>query len=325
MSWYYIVAIVIGAIILVHILVVELFNYFYFNKRCDGSVSITYPLPSEFENLNVKKSFIEGYKNNRLSIYEYSDKNAKSHKGVILITHGIGTGHFYILNLIEKLCLAGYVVAAYDAHSSGVSEGKRLGALGSATKDAKCVAKYVDENYQNERVFALGHSWGGYAIANVLHHSKKIEKAIIVAGINSEADFISFVPGTQLICLFMKLYDLIHFGKDGTVTIEKVLKTTDKKVMYVQGTDDMLVSPKTHSLKFKKEFENSPNIEVKIYEGKKHTPFFNLTSEKSQWKNLVKFGFMGGKLVPMEAAYNYREGSIVDEAVLQDFLEFLDK
>ena len=325
MSWYHIVAIVIGAIILFHILLVELFNYFYFNKRCDGSVSITYPLPSEFENLNVKKSYFEGHKHNRFSVYEYSEKNAKTHKGVILITHGIGTGHFYILNFIEKLCLNGYIVVAYDAFGSGTSEGRKVGPVAIAARDAKYVAEYVDEKYKNERIFAAGHSWGGYAIAHVLRHSKKIEKAIIVSGINCEADFISFVPGTQLICLFLKLYELIHFGKDGVVTIEKVLKTTDKKVLYAQGSEDKLVSPKLHSLKFKKEFENYQNIEVKVYEGKKHTPFFTLASEKSQWKNLFKFGFMGGKLFPLEPAYDYREGSVVDEAVLHDFLEFLDK
>lgn len=325
MSWYHIVAIVLGAVILFHILLVELFNLFYFNKRCDGSVSITYPLPSEFENLDVKKSYIEGYKNTRLSVYEYSAKNVKKHKGVIIITHGIGCGHFYILNFIEKLCLNGYVVAAYDTTASGVSEGRRIGDLTSATRDAKYVAKYVDEVYKNEHVYAIGHSWGGYAVANILHHSKKIEKGIIVSGVNSEADFISFIPCTQIIRLFMKMYDFVHYGKDGLITVRKVLKTTNKKVMYVQGTSDVVVNYKTHGKKFAKEFKDSPNVKVQIYEGKKHTPFFTLPSEKSQWKNLVKFGFMGGKLVPMDASYNYREGSVVDETVLKDFLEFLDK
>lgn len=305
-------------------LLVSLIQRIFFGKRCDGSVSIVYPLPSEYSDLEVKKSYFENNKKTRFTTYEYRYKKSSKFKAVILLFHGIGNGHFYLLPLIEYLCKKDYLILTYDQYASGTSEGRVFDSMCSSSRDAKFALKYVEENYSLP-LYVLGHSWGGYTSLISLNYSNRIEKCISVSGFNCESDILRVKKFTAPIRVLMRLRAFLRYGKDGLLKAEDILKTTDKKVLYLQGEKDNIVSPTFAGEKFKNICEGKSNIEIKIFKEKGHTPFVLNNAQDDQNKVMENFGFMGGVLVPMNLYVDYKKYSTPDLEVYKLISDFLDK
>jgi len=290
-----------------------------FNKRGDGSISIRYQLPSELKNAEINRGYILTKGNYKLSYLTYKKKNTNP-KALILVIHGIGYGHFYLLPLIQKFIDDGYMVMAYDQFASGSSQGKLLKTMSRGSVDIKYVLKYIESNsnLNNFPLYVFGHSWGGYVSGFTLRYSNKIEKLVDVSGFDNECDFV------RPLRLFAMLRNFLIVGKNAFIRNKSNFKKTTAKVYYLQGVNDYVVQPRFAGEMYKKLFVNKPNIAVEILTDKGHTPFNDDECQTKQDKILSNFGFLGGVLVPFDQYVDFRKISKVDENIYQKIISFYE-
>lgn len=295
-----------------------------FYKRGDGATCIDYALPSEFDNLLKRKiAFIS--KKETLRGFVYKDKSVTKFKAVIVIAHGIGFGHFYLLNLVSYFAKNGYIVFCYDQASSGMSSGKKIDCMSRASLDVDNALRFKenDDELKNYDTYLFGHSWGGFTVLSALNLKHKIKKVISVAGFNSEVDLaIATNPKIKPFRFIVRLRNFIHYGRYAFFDASKGIIKSPAKIRYYQGDKDLTISPKL-GLEFFKKYEKD-NFEVIALKDKGHTPFINDESQKLQQEVLVDLGLLGGKEVDVSYFVDFRKLSLPDEDVYQSFLEFFD-
>lgn len=319
MPTYAIILIIIGSILLfllsaylVHFLVSNLI----YGRRGDASISIKYLLPSDFPNLNVKKSYFLNNKKARLSVYEYTQKGTKP-IGLVLFIHGIGGGHFYSLSLINYLCERGLMVVAYDQYASGTSEGRKIDSMNQGAIDVKYAVKYIEENYDLP-FYVAGHSWGGYAASQALRYSKRISKCVNIAGLNNEISMASKISRP-----LVAISGFLHYGKYALYSTYSAFKKTTAKVLYLQGKQDTTVDPKCNGFRYEKKFKNKKNIKVVMLDNKGHSPIIDYKSQVAQLQVMKQFGMLGGVLVPLETYVDFNKNNVPDMDVYKMIGDFL--
>lgn len=295
-----------------------------YGRRGDGSISIKYSYPSNYPDLEVSKSFFLNNKKARLYVYEYVPRG-KEIKANILFAHGIGSGHFYSLPLIHHIVQNGYRVIAYDQYASGTSEGRKIRSMTQAAIDVKYAVKYVEQKYPNDRFYAMGHSWGGYTASQALRYSKRIEKCINIAGLDSEAMMakMMFKHGA-ILSHIMRLCSATHYGKYAFYSTYGIFKKTHAKVLYLQGLEDKVVLPKYSGFLYQNKLKNRPNITVKMLENKGHSPYVTLESQRKQENVMKQFGMLGGVLVDLSIYVDYVKNSVPDPEVYKIIVDYLD-
>lgn len=327
MSPWLLVVIIVVSVLVIFYLLFFIMNDVVLNKiygrRGDGTISIKYALPSEQKNLIVKKNYFLNNKKARLFVYEYTKIDNENPKGLILLIHGIGAGHFYLFPIINYLCELGYVVVAYDQYASGTSEGKKIKSMTQGCIDVKYAVRYIEKNY-NLPFYVMGHSWGGYCATQALRYSKKIIKCVNIAGLDSEASMAKemFKPAWLMVTL-MRLCSFTHFGFKAFYTSYGIMKKSSAKILYLQGLDDNIVNPKTNGLFYKDAFKDKDNIKIVMIEGKGHSPFNDYESQNKQNKVMAEFGLLGGVLVDMSIYIDYPSISVPDMEVLKIISDFL--
>ena len=325
MNAYFIVAIILLAIILFYLscfLANKIVSKKIYGRRGDASISIKYALPSDFNNLEITKDYFVNNKKARISIYRYVKKDTKP-VGVVLLSHGIGGGHFYLLPLINYLCLRDLEVVAYDQYASGTSEGKRIESLTQGAIDIKYAVEYVEKHF-NIPFYVLGHSWGGYCAAQALRYSSKISKCVNIAGLNNEA---SMVSGPRLFRPLAKLMVMLcgatSYGKYSFYSTYGAFKKSSAKVLYLQGKEDATVNPKTTGFYYQKKFKNKKNIKVVMLDKKGHSPIVTYESQLRQAQVMKQFGILGGNLVPLDIYVDFNKNNIPDKDVYNLIGDFL--
>ena len=322
------IIIIIIALIMLFILSCALANKIVskkvYGRRGDASISIKYPLPSDYKNLNVRKDYFVNNKKARLTVYEYCKKNSKP-KALILFCHGVGGGHIYSLPLINYFCENGYMVVAYDQYASGSSEGKRMESMTQGVADVKCAVKYVEEHYKDLSFYVAGHSWGGFCATQALRYSNRIEKCIDIAGLDSEAAMAKGKPFIRAIAkTFVKLCGATQYGIHSFYSSLGIMKKTRAKVLYLQGEDDLVVDPKYSGYMYQKKLKNKDNIKVVMLPKKGHAPMVTYKSQLKQSKVMAQFGMLGGVLVPLETYVDFNKNNVPDMDVYKLMLDFFD-
>lgn len=295
-----------------------------FYKRGDGATCIDYALPSEFYNL-LKRKIVFKSKKETLRGFVYKDKSVTKFKAVIVIAHGIGFGHFYLLNLVSYFAKNGYIVFCYDQASSGMSSGKKIDCMSRASLDIDYALRFKenDDELKNYDTYLFGHSWGGFTVLSALNLKHKIKKVISVAGFNSEIDLATeATPKIKPFRFIIRLRNFIHYGRYAFFDAYKGIIKSPAKIRYYQGDKDLTISPKL-GLEFFKKYEKD-NFEVITLKDKGHTPFINDESQKLQQEVLVDLGLLGGKEVDVSYFVDFRKLSLPDNDVYQSFLEFFD-
>ena len=322
-----IIAIVVASILLLAlsvVLAVDLMYPKFLGKRGDGDIRIFYA--SIYDDLEAEEIVINGKKDTTLKGFIYKAKNMKTFENLIVISHGIGAGHFYLRPLIRKLCHDGYIVLAYDQYASGISQGKRILSLTRASLDLDRVLHYIDSRRDLDRydIYLWGHSVGGYAVGAALcFNNPRIKKIINVSGFDIECNFVTgFVKGAKIIEYAFYLRNIFRNGKYGTYSfIRGLKKNKNTKVLYIGGEADLLVTPKASSLRFKK--YESDKVEIDILPERGHSPYVTLECEKAQGPIFKDFGLLGGgENVPYSPWIDHEKYAQVDEDVYSKMLDF---
>lgn len=183
---------------------------------------------------------------NRLQGYLYGQDNDR---GLVVVAHGIGGGADTYLPQITWLTDQGWRVLAYDSTGSFDSEGDSTRGFPQALLDLDAALTYVDGQAEltDLPLLLYGHSWGGYAVATILHDDHEIHGVVSVAGSNSPMEMVMeqgsrmMGPFIYLQYPYLWLYQRILFGSVASLTAEDAIRSADTPVLLIHGINDDMV------------------------------------------------------------------------------------
>ncbi len=180
---------------------------------------------------------------NVLQGYIYGDDHEK---GRIVVVHGLGGGADSYLPQITYFVDQGWRVFTYDATGSFASEGKSTKGFPQALIDLDAALTYISgqAEFKDLPLLLFGHSWGGYAVANILHFDHNIAGVVSVSGVNSPMEII-LEQGERMMGAFIKiqrpflwLYNRLLFGKIATFNGVDAINNSQVPVLIIHGTED---------------------------------------------------------------------------------------
>ena len=209
------------------------------------------------------------------NIYAYPDADADS---LVVFAHGIGGGHRSYLREIELLCNEGYRVVGFDNAGCFASGGKNIRGLTESVNDLNACLNYLrsQPRFAETRVSLVGHSWGGYAVGNVLNLRDDIHAAVVISGFVSTPEFVRlFLKGKhglvrRGICRFERRANPDIYPLCSADALEK----TSAKALVIHSRDDAMV-PIACGLDFVRDRVKNPNVRYLELEGKYHNPNYS--------------------------------------------------
>jgi alpha-beta hydrolase superfamily lysophospholipase len=203
--------------------------------------------------------------NNRLQGYVYG---MNQEQGLVVVAHGIGGGADSYLPQISYFVDQGWRVFAYDATGSFDSEGKTTKGFPQALIDLDAALTFINsqEEFANLPILLFGHSWGGYAVANILYYDYKIAGVVTVSGANSPMEMI-MEQGRRMMGGFITiqypylwLYQRILFGETASLNAVDAINRSDVPVLIIHGIEDELVAYEGSSIIANFQEITNPNV-----------------------------------------------------------------
>ena len=208
---------------------------------------------------------------------------------LVVFCHGIGGGHLSYTREIERLCRMGFTVLAYDNTGCFASGGKDIGGLSASLRDLDAVLTGLKDSGMGERyshLFVFGHSWGGYAAANIPLFHPEVEKCVAVSGFLSVETFLRAVAeekrlpfGEAIIKKLLageKRVSPRHWDAHAANAVEK----TGTKFFFIHDVNDPTVpfAPNTGALQ-----KRFPGLYCRVTTDRFHNP--NYTPEAAALLN----------------------------------------
>ncbi|WP_162300590.1 alpha/beta hydrolase family protein [Anaerosacchariphilus polymeriproducens] len=217
-------------------------NFPRFN-RPEFSTEIKY---NEISKNYKRSSFQFPSGKNQLQGYIYGQENTK---GLVVVAHGISAGSDSYLPQIMFLVDHGWRVLTYDCTGSYDSEGERTRGFPQSILDLDAALTYIESNKELNTypVMLFGHSWGGYAVANVLNLNHKVDGVISVAGVNTayeiamEESHNIMGPFSYILAPYISLYQTMLYGKTASFSAVNGINRSNVPVMIVHGDHDTRV------------------------------------------------------------------------------------
>lgn len=203
--------------------------------------------------------------NNRLQGYVYG---LNQEQGLVVVAHGLGGGADSYLSQITYSVDQGWRVFAYDATGSFDSEGKTTKGFPQALIDLDAALTYINtqEEFATLPILLFGHSWGGYAVANLLYYDYEIAGVATVSGANSPMEMI-LEQGRSMMGGFLNiqypylwLYQRSLFGETASLNAVDAINRSNVPVLIIHGTEDELVAYEGSSIISKLDAITNPNV-----------------------------------------------------------------
>ena len=260
---------------------------------------------------------------NRLQGYVYGSNNEQ---GLVVVAHGIGGGADSYLPQITYFVDQGWRVFAYDATGSFDSEGKTTKGFKKSLNDLDPAITYIitQEEYAALPVLLFGHSWGGYAAANILHYDYEIAGIATVSGPNSSMEMIieqgrSMMGGfIDIQYPYLWLYQLILFGETASLNAVDAINQSDVPVLIVHGTEDESVAYDGSSITSNIDAITNPHVKALSLSEPGQNGHKNLFNSVASRKYIDEINIEYRKL------YDHYEHNIPYE-VKQDFYSKIDR
>jgi uncharacterized protein len=319
--------IIVGFILLFSIISMVIVMFIYngqFPRYDRHDTTVTAGL--RYEDLEVQYprslvSFESG--NNRLQGYVYG---LNQEQGLVVVAHGIGGGADSYLPQIAYFVDQGWRVFAYDATGSFDSEGKTTKGFPQALIDLAAALTYINiqEEFANLPILLFGHSWGGYAVANVLHYDHKIAGVATVSGANSAMEMIieqgRSMMGWLIIIQYpyLWLYQRILFGETASLNAVDAINGSDVPVLIIHGTEDEFVSYEGSSIISKFNAITNPNVKTIALSESGRSGHNNL------FRSVAAMDYIDEINIEYRKLYDSHEQSIPYE-IKQDFYSQVDR
>ena len=274
-----------------------IFNYIYKKKivkRYDDDHIIFNYSYKDFDGLNAKEMSFKTKDNLLIKGNYYSYPNYKKDH-LVIFCHGLGGGHRNYMKEIEMIARQGYEVLAYDNVGCWESEGKSIRGLTESLKDLHECLLYLDNNHliDDKKISLIGHSWGGYAVSNILNYFTK--------NIYSICDISGFISFPVIAKQFFNKFTSQGYKFEKKINPEYVdssaytaLKDTKVKTLIVHSLDDTMVNYLTNSGYLKENISN-PNVNFLIVNNKRHNPNYTLEANKLLFVFVINFNKLKNK------------------------------
>lgn len=329
-------------IFLILLLISKLILNMVFGKRCEGNPKLKYFTADDFEGLNAKPIEFKSNKGQTLRGNIYTNKEIKEYKGLIVFVHGMGGGHLSYTTEINTFAKAGFIVIGYDNTGTCSSDGKNLRGFFQSVNDLNYALKFIenDKELSKYSVSLVGHSWGAYAVAQVLQFNHNIKSVVAMSGFNSSAKIIcdSAKNETNMNLNFLKpfitIVNFLTFGKRGIVNTVTVLKNTEIPVLLLYGEVDTSVLIQNSLVANQKLLSQKPNIKAVVYEKRLHNVYQTKQSEEylnNTFGELSKLSKKYKGKIPEEEAnkiYNnidYKKMTEEDPEVMDTIIKFIEE
>ncbi len=218
-----------------------------FNQRFESYEPLMLHV-DDFDGLQRMKYEFPSNEGQKLTGYMYSA--GENQRGIIVMAHGLGGGgHNSYMNCANYFAQQGYYVFAYDVTGNDESEGDSVGGLPQGVVDLDYAITFVEEsgNFPSLPIALFGHSWGGYSVCNVLTYHPEVKAVIACSGFNASPNLIE-AQGKELVgngiyfmLPFVKLHEMIHYGKYASNTSMDGFSKSNAAVMIVHSSDDEIV------------------------------------------------------------------------------------
>lgn len=260
---------------------------------------------------------------NLLKGYIYGSENSL---GLVVVAHGLGGGADSYLPQITNFVDHGWRVFAYDATGSFDSEGKTTKGFPQALLDLDAAFNYIDStaSFESLPVVLFGHSWGGYAVANVLHFDHEIAGVVSVSGASSAMSMI-MEQGESMMGGFIYsqypylwLYQSLLFGQSASLDAVDAINKKDVPVLIVHGTEDEMVDYNGSAVIAGVDEMTNPKVETIIQNDPERNGHNNL------FKSEAAVSYIEMVNVEYKALYEQYDGNIPYE-IRQEFYLKIDR
>lgn len=259
---------------------------------------------------------------NTLTGYIYAPEN---NKGLIVFAHGIGSYADNYLTLQAAFIDLGYRVFAYDSTGCGNSEGESVVGLCQSALDLNAALDYAEssEKLNDLPLLIMGHSWGGYAAAEILRYDHDITASVSISGyseplemISAEAENIVSPLLAKLMYPAMQINQFALFGDIYNNSAAEAAGNTDTPVLIIHGADDDFIFPDGQGIIKYKDSITNPYAEFFYAPNRGHNDLW--------WSDsAIKYNDEINKLY--DEFYKSENGDITEEEDRAWYAENIDK
>lgn len=216
---------------------------------------------------------------NKIAAYLYTAKDGKKGKALVFVCHGIGCNMDGYLNRTQYFVRKGYDVFTFDMTGTCQSEGKNIYGLNQSKIDLHNAIEFVKSQscFKGMPLLIYGHSWSGYASANVLNYGHdELAGVATLSGFNNTWDTMYFHAQRyvgKLAILYKpweKLVELTKFGRDAGGTAVSGINKYHGPVLISHSKDDPTV-PYFCSVIIHKDEITNPQAKYLLFEDRGHT------------------------------------------------------
>ena len=293
----------------------------------------------DFEGLQVEPCSITANKGHRLAGYKYSREGQKP-KALFVFVHGLCGSHKNYLDVCNFFVSNGYAVFAYDATGNGESEGKKVGGFAQGLADLDYVLNYVKAlpEYQGLSIMLMGHSWGGFCVANILNFHPDVKAVVSVSGFDTSIALLKQYSEAHmgkmaaLLMPYVSLYERICWGKYAKTSGCDGFANSQAKVMVIHSSDDATVFTENGYGKYYEKFADDARFVFKMYHDRAHSYPINSDAGRACRTKFKEGYFKAVKEGSKAAGEDYiqshmeRQGCMeLDEALMQEILELFEQ
>lgn len=325
-------------LVILFLIIAKLILSFAFGKRCEGNSNLKYFTADDFEDLNAKPIEFKSNKNQLLRGNIYTNRNVKDYKGLVVFVHGMGAGHLSYTTEINTIAKAGFKVLAYDNTGTCKSEGKSLNGFYQAVLDLKSCLEFIknEKELKDYKINLIGHSWGAFAVCQILKYRYDIKSVVSLSGPNTVEDLFASMMGPfgKIVKPFIKFLNFLKFGKEGIEPTKEILKKADSSIsilLFHGKADKTCIIENSIVYESEKYFENNENIGIIVYEEKCHNIYQSIESEKylnEVFENIAEYKkkYKGKELIEKSKSLyeniDYKKITEEDSDVMNTIIEF---
>lgn len=274
MQPYLIAVIAVCAVLVLLFLFALLCDYMAFGKRADKNPYLKYFTAEDFGLSAESVTLSRGLKG-------YFYRGDKNNNKLVIFCHGMGPGHIAYSTEIAYFCNIGYTVLAVDNKGCNLSEGGSITGMYSGVKTAVKAIDYA-KKFAFEKVFLVGHSWGGYS-ALCASKQRKVDGVVAISAPTTPAKTIAdgaspiiSKPLSAILIPFWWIINFRKFGIHGNMNSAKCAVKNRTPTFLIHGDKDGVVTPKRAAF-YKAEGDNITKLLVK---DRAHNPYNTVKAEK---------------------------------------------